>query len=299
MRITSANQMSAKAPAGDTAAPQEVSSGASVSAAASAHPFAELSMPDAFAASPVAAKSGPSSERLKEWQAWQQATVGIVDGLGRGLDPGIVPVITGLNALGINTTMSCEGHLTSRTHASPMVEVGAARDVFHMRFEGQREVFAKELREVSVPLRVRLENFPSLGFSALTPSMVLAIDSPELRRAWPEFWGKVGQAYMESLTKAAYGPNSVPAPFSPEEQICRGINTESLAKVTALVDEFNSSRADGDLHKALIRSSDCEPFELVFGNHPEAMPRDGALLKERQAVAADFGRFLQDKFLRT
>lgn len=296
MRVTSATQTSAKDPVVDTA-PAQQPNGASVLATASVDVFHGLSMPHAFAASPLAVNSGPTSERLKEWQAWQQSTLRIIDGLGRRLDPDIVPVVTGLNALGINTTMSCEGHLTPRSHPSPMVEVGAHHELFHMRFEGQRELFENKLREISVPFQVRIEKFFTVGFSALTPTTLLAIDTPELRRSHPEFWGKIGKAHMDSLQQAAYRTHPVASPFTPEEQVRRAIIAELLAKVTALVDEFNSGRADGDLHKPLIRAYEGESFELVFGHHPEEMPRDGALLKERQAVAADFGRFLHNKFL--
>ena len=84
MRVTSATQTSAKDPVVDTA-PAQQPNAASVLATASVDVFHGLSMPHAFAASPLAVNSGPTSERLKEWQAWQQSTLGIIDGLGRGL----------------------------------------------------------------------------------------------------------------------------------------------------------------------------------------------------------------------
>lgn len=45
---------------------------------------------------------------------WQQQLVNLgktTDGLGLGIDPGIIELVAGLNLIGVNTTASCEGHL--------------------------------------------------------------------------------------------------------------------------------------------------------------------------------------------
>lgn len=292
MSLTSANQAPAQAHAVDAPAGRQ-SSRLPNPAPASIDVFDVLSLPKAVAASPIAASRAPTLERLNEWNAWQQSTVGIIDGLGRSLDHGILPVVTGLNALGINSNMSCEGHLTSRSHPSPMVEIGVRVGIFPMQFQEQREAFENKLREISVPFLVRLRNPLTVGFSSLTVDMLHAIDTPELRRGYPSFWSKVGQAFGDSITDIM----SPHMRYLPQEHARRATNTGLLAKVTALVDEFNSGRTYGDLHKPYIQSWEGQPCDLVFGNHPDGMPRDEALLKERQAVAADFGRFLRERFL--
>jgi hypothetical protein len=256
--------------------------------------FAGQSMPDLKSAAP-AREALP--ERLKEWETWKENTTAIVDGLGRGLDPGILPVIAGLNALGINTLMSCEGHLTPRSHPGPMVEIGAPDKLLAIRFEGQDELFARKLRDLSVPFLVRLANPLSVGISPLTPDMVSRIDTPELRRGHPKFWAKIHNAYTESLQEASYDIKTGRTPFTPEETARREANTRLLGQITALLDEFSKNREDTELTKPYLRSWEGQAFDLVFGNHPEGMPRDPALLADRQKVAAAFAEFLQSKFL--
>jgi hypothetical protein len=174
-----------------------------------------------------------------------------------------------------------------------MVMIGAQDTIFHLQFEGQREAFENKLREIPVPFLVRLRNPLAVGFSSLTVDILRAIDTPELRRGYPSFWSKIGEAFQDSF-------NEIMNPhmrYLPEEHARRATNAGLLAKVTALVDEFNSGRSYDDLHKPYIQSWEGQPCDLVFGNHPDGMPRNEALLKERQAVAADFGRFLREKFL--
>jgi len=52
------------------------------------------------------------SEKERRWQELNTTYgSGVVDALGKKIDPGILLLVVALNALGITTTASCEGHL--------------------------------------------------------------------------------------------------------------------------------------------------------------------------------------------
>lgn len=56
------------------------------------------------------------------WQQLQQEFLQLADGLGKGIDDGILNTVIGLNALGITTRQSCEGHIEWGTGA-PWVDI--------------------------------------------------------------------------------------------------------------------------------------------------------------------------------
>lgn len=59
---------------------------------------------------------------LETWQAVTEQMRRTLDGLGKGIDPGIFETVVALNVLGIPTVASCEGHL-ERAIAAPWVEI--------------------------------------------------------------------------------------------------------------------------------------------------------------------------------
>lgn len=62
----------------------------------------------------------------KKWAELEDRFRHETDGLDKGIEPGILDVVVGLNALGINTYQSCEGHLKKASRISPWVEVEVA-----------------------------------------------------------------------------------------------------------------------------------------------------------------------------
>ena len=56
------------------------------------------------------------------WNEVVEAVDKLRDGLGLGVEPGIKDCVVGLNALGITTLMSCEGH-TDTMLATPWVTI--------------------------------------------------------------------------------------------------------------------------------------------------------------------------------
>lgn len=51
------------------------------------------------------------SEKWQAWVAVEKRLTKITDRLGMPIDAGIMEVCIGLNANGVNTTFSCEGHI--------------------------------------------------------------------------------------------------------------------------------------------------------------------------------------------
>ncbi|MEW6277354.1 MAG: hypothetical protein AB1758_01945 [Candidatus Eremiobacterota bacterium] len=87
-------------------------------------------------------------ERIAALQSRMQAIQWLADGSGRGLDPGIIDLVVGLQVNGFQTDQSCEGH-TDRAHGAPWVSIdvsnegprlapGSSRPIV---FENQREIF--------------------------------------------------------------------------------------------------------------------------------------------------------------
>lgn len=66
--------------------------------------------------------SANSSRVLGDWQATAEQLSHTTDALGKGIDPGIFEAVVALNALGIPTVASCEGHL-ERAIAAPWIDV--------------------------------------------------------------------------------------------------------------------------------------------------------------------------------
>lgn len=66
-------------------------------------------------------------QTLSKSQAWkdlQKHFDRVVDGIGAHIDPAIMNAVVGLNALGVNTEASCEGHL-DHGNAHPWIRIGA------------------------------------------------------------------------------------------------------------------------------------------------------------------------------
>ncbi len=63
-------------------------------------------------------------DKHKKWEALTKKFSKIGDKLGNGIDKGIIDTVIVLNALGINTDQSCEGHVKWGT-CSPWVDIRA------------------------------------------------------------------------------------------------------------------------------------------------------------------------------
>lgn len=75
-------------------------------------------------------------------QAWQSVVVRmekVTDRSGTPIDAGIMPLVVALNAHGVNTTFSCEGHLEEGS-AFPYVRIGSAKNDPTLHKEEQRRL---------------------------------------------------------------------------------------------------------------------------------------------------------------
>ncbi len=77
-------------------------------------------------------------------QVWQETAMrmaGTTDRLGMPIDAGIMSLVVALNAMGVNTTFSCEGHLDEGS-AFPWVRVGAIENDPALHERVQRKLMA-------------------------------------------------------------------------------------------------------------------------------------------------------------
>jgi hypothetical protein len=102
-----------------------------------------------------------SDKKLAAAAAWAKT---VTDGLGKPIDAGIKPAVIALRALGLNTTMSCEGHMDHGI-AGPWVDIFAPGGVqvqdkimaFRRKVGEHKELPARliRLREGAVPANFR------------------------------------------------------------------------------------------------------------------------------------------------
>ena len=96
----------------------------------------------------------------QEWENLEQEFKRTVDGLGKHIDPSIMKTVVSLNAMGIYTTASCEGHL-DRACPYPWIDVSLKKaenlseKIFVLVREGKREEeetqrLMKEHRELAL-----------------------------------------------------------------------------------------------------------------------------------------------------
>lgn len=93
----------------------------------------------------VGESGSPSSV---SWQRKAAEVAQLVDGLGKGIDPGILDTVVALQLSGIHTTGSCEGH----THwgvGAPWVALSAPADEQLRRWEAQRREALAEAEDLA------------------------------------------------------------------------------------------------------------------------------------------------------
>lgn len=95
--------------------------------------------------------------RKERWQELTETFSRTTDAIGCSIDEGILETVVALNAVGINTQASCEGHLDHGT-AAPWVHIGAADALplarqIHMK---QKQAQEAESRGASLEERSKL-----------------------------------------------------------------------------------------------------------------------------------------------
>lgn len=204
-------------------------------------------------------------EREQIWQGVSDLVDNCRDKLGYPIESGIKPVVIGLNAHGINTTMSCEGH-TDRGRIYPWVDVG---------FSDPSELFVGEFR-LKQPL---VERF-GVDIEELDEA---AKNNPEL--------AKELRRIDEELNEAA---------LTPECEEARRKKREHIVKTQALLDEFYNARKVSEEIKLHM-----DQRSLHSGPNDNKEFRDkrqlfvslmARRLPEYQTEMTTFAEFLKQKF---
>src|SRR5206468_3667524 len=76
------------------------------------------------------------------------------DKLGYEIEPGIFDTVVGLNALGINTSQSCEGHV-DRGRITPWIDVVAPNEP--LQFKNEEAISEKIHQEVASEMGISIE----------------------------------------------------------------------------------------------------------------------------------------------
>lgn len=82
------------------------------------------------------------------WERKAAEVAQLVDGLGKGIDPGILDTVVGLQLSGIHTIGSCEGHVHWGVGA-PWVALSAPDDEQLRRWEAQRREALAEAEDLA------------------------------------------------------------------------------------------------------------------------------------------------------
>lgn len=101
-------------------------------------------------------------KKRKEWQKIIEDIEGTTDGLGKEIEKGIFDVVVALNALQVNTSQSCEGHLKEegRGFPFPWVEIYAPEPEGWKTSEGnEREELEKKWKEENLKQREEMAEY--------------------------------------------------------------------------------------------------------------------------------------------
>ncbi len=100
------------------------------------------------------------SEKEQQWQEFEEKFKKETDGLGYEIEPGIFDAVVALNALGINTRQSCEGHV-DRGRIAPWVDVQTAGEP--KRFVNEDAVYQEIAAKHNIPVEEAQRAATELG----------------------------------------------------------------------------------------------------------------------------------------
>jgi hypothetical protein len=220
-----------------------------------------------------------------------------------GVPRELLPLVSALTALDfpvIDVTTGFERIGKDRFPGFPSILICEAAPPFAIRFEGHRQAFADALREIQVPLAIRLKHPLLIGFGPLRPEVCVAVLSPEIRAQHPHFLQSVERAYAASIE-----PSRQNHPLE-EESIRRESNIALMRLLKLYVDEFRSDpRASPGVPITLLGNPG-EPILLVAGDphrtEPDLSdlhrnPQRARIIVERQSALQEFGSFLKVRAL--
>jgi len=234
-------------------------------------------------------KDGPVPEHLKEpWEKTRESVLKICDGLGYGMDEGIIDTVTAMILAGINTTQSCEGHLNSSV-LTPWIEIGMDQSNFEERFVGQNKAINKELKNFEVPLSFRVSNFRIMGFGSLTVEKIAKLDSPDFRSS--PLFGKFLDAQSKIMRKF-YDQNSPPETAEFSQKCLYSENVKS--KLDSLIDKFYSDRKVPDNIKVSVYRTSRTSVQLECGRSPRLTLNKCEEAANNFDISRDRERFLKD-----
>lgn len=215
-------------------------------------------------------KTNPAQD---EWDRVQKEIENTADAEGYRIDEGIKEPVIALNAYGINTGQSCEGHVDSGRSA-PWIRIEAPNEPGE-RFVGQNETFEKVAKKYNMPVEEakRMSNMDAY-WEAIHECQVNG-ETEEFQK-WKEESGKLLYTTKEILDDF-YKDREVP------ENIKIKVDTESLEDM-----------AEGSF-EIFNGGEDCKNIndEKLSKDEKEAL---GERLKGYRKEMNEFAQFIKGKF---
>ncbi|MFM1848715.1 MAG: hypothetical protein RL417_2189 [Pseudomonadota bacterium] len=220
----------------------------------------------------------------------------LLQGLKPEVDRNLLLVAQSLKALDIPFRISAVELVEPTTTA---MQIGSPLKPFAVRYEGHHEAFSDLLREIEVPLSVRLRYPRGVGLSALTPEKVQELHINDTRLRYPGFMKAIEAAYDRSLAdlRDPNAPIGVRPPAlnpTPLERLRTDGNLAAVERLGEFVDEFNHRRSDLSSVSLRITKNGEEPAILSAGPLHDSPPDHIVLV--RRAVLGEFGGFLRAEF---
>ena len=209
------------------------------------------------------------------WKTLRSEVDEIVDAKGMPIDEGIKETVAAFNAVGINTTASCEGHEDTNIEGGgrvwPWVAIEAPEEP-HPRFEGEVEIFEKIAEANGVTVEDLKRGRPRELWDQAMNEVVKNPETPEYKE-----WERKNKELYESVSKLLNE-------FYEDRDVDEGVELK--------LEEFHGSSFE--------ISSESDNSNLLKLMDGELTPEERAdlakkLPKRREEMAA-FTEFLKNKF---
>ena len=221
-------------------------------------------------------ETGEISSRQEVWSKVKNEMVHTGDGLGRGIDEGIMEPVIALNVFKINTIQSCEGHIDEGVSA-PWIRFAAPNEPAE-RFVGQNEIFEKVAAKYKMPVEETKRMFNMDAFWEAYGECEKNAETEDFKK-----W-KLETAKILNLIKAILDD------FYSNREVGDNIkikaSAESLEDMTGDFFELSSGGNDNSDNRIINGIELSEEEKELLGKR---------LIKYREEMRA-FADFLKDKF---
>ncbi len=246
-------------------------------------------------------------EKERQWQSFEKQFKETTDALGYEIEPKIMDTVVGLNAIGISTYQSCEGHV-DRGRIAPWVDVSAPNEPkkkFEKSTISDKEIYEKN--DVSEELLTKSKKLEGKFKREMKKREIEMDDMKERKKLAKELMAEleISKEEAKKLSKAAKQIDRSKHTPTPEYKKWMEANEELVKKAEALVAEFNQGRdrPEGSRIKTQPRGYGAaiynggEDYETANTERTEQEKEElKSRLESYRAEFKEFAEFLKKKF---